>query len=289
MALRTVTGPVRQLSLRIARAVRLRAAGARAFLRAERTLLGWDRGQRTQLPVLTEDRVPVIFCTWRRLERLPGTLAMLAAQDIPVQALIWNNSPDRGPVEQAAAGASIPVVVHHSARNIGGFGRFYLAREAAEQGHNSVVFIDDDQDFGASAIGDLVAHHGPRSLSGWWAFRLPRLDFWHQEAAAPGEVASYVGTGGMAADGAVFRDVRLFGCPRRFWFVEDVWLCYFASHVLGYGLFKSTAQFDLIDDGRDQFPSLAWVKERLMRWVLRQGWEPPGTRSQPPLASHPSA
>jgi hypothetical protein len=274
---------------RVARALRLRAAGVRAFIRAERTLLGWNRGQRTRLPSLAADRVPVIFCTWHRLERLPRTLAMLAAQDIPVQALVWNNSPDRAAVEAAVAGASIPVVLHHNPRNVGGFGRFYLAREAAEQGHGSVVFIDDDQDFGTSAISDLLAHHRPRSLSGWWAFRLPQLDFWHQEVAAPGEIASYVGTGGMVADATIFRDARLFGCPRRFWFVEDVWLCYYASHVAGYGLFKSPAQFELIDDGRDQFPSLAWVKDRLMRWVIRQGWQPPGTRDQSPLASHPSA
>jgi hypothetical protein len=289
MALRAMTGPVGRSSARAVRAFRLRAAGVRAFIRAERSLAGWDRTQRTRLPTLAEDRVPVIFCTWRRLERLPHTLAMLAAQDTPVQALIWNNNPDQATVDEAVARAEIPVVVHHNPRNIGGFGRFYLAREAGEQGHDRVVFIDDDQDFKRETVSNLLAHHCPHSLSGWWAFRLPDCDFWNHEEIAPGEIASYVGTGGMVADTAVFRDARLFGCPRRFYFVEDLWLCYFANHIFGYKLFKTLAQFELIADDRDQFPSLAWVKERLMRWLVRQGWEPPGARVRLPLAWYPSA
>jgi hypothetical protein len=279
----------RQLARRIYPAISMRLGGIRAFARAERRLLGFDRAGRIALPALSADRVPVIFCTWRRLERLPQTLAMLAGQDVPIQALIWNNSPDRETVDAAVAGATLPVLVHHSERNIGGFGRFYLAREAAEQGHKSVVFIDDDLDFGPDVIPELVSSLVPQSLTGWWAYRLPRGDFWHQDAAAPGEPASYVGTGGMAADAAVFRNPGLFTCPRRFWFAEDLWLCYYASQMAGYTLVKSSANFQMVEDGRNQFPSLAWVKESLMRRLLRSGWQLPAADYRPAARSRPSA
>lgn len=250
---------------RVRKVITWRWMSIRAQVRNDRNMARWKRGQRIAIPV--GDRLPVILCTWRRLDRLGHTLKLLSAQNIPVQALIWNNSPERSQVDAAVAAAAIPVSVHHSTRNIGGFGRFYSAREAAEAGHDRVVFIDDDQDFGPEAIGDLMRHHRPLSLSGWFAFTSPRADgaAW----AAPGQAARYVGTGGMIADAAVFRDSRLFRCPRRFWFVEDYWLCAFAGHIAGYGIFRSPAQFEIIDDGRDQCYSLGVVKRRFMRYLSR--------------------
>lgn len=260
------------------RTIEWRLHGARAYLRAYRSLAGWERGQRT--PITIGDHLPVIFCTWRRLERLPRTLAMLAAQDVPVQALIWNNSPDRERVDKAAADAAIPVAVHHNSRNIGGFGRFYLAREASSAGHHRVVFIDDDQDFGPETVSCLLGTHRPGTLNGWFAFRFPAAGSLRgREPAAPGATAMYIGTGGMVADTAVFTDSRVFGCPRRFWFAEDLWLCYFASHVAGFGLVASPARFEMADDGRNQCATLGWVKSRLVRYLAAQGWD-----RSPPIA-----
>jgi hypothetical protein len=257
---------------RVRQAIDYRSATVRARIRNERNLAGWKRDQRTPLPVGTQ--LPVIFCTWHRLGRLPRTLDLLAGQDVAVQAFIWNNSPDRAAVDAAAGRARVPVTVHHSPRNIGGFGRFYLAREAAAAGHAVVVFIDDDQDFGPAAIGDLVRYHRPRSLSGWWAFEFRGAGYGDRVPALPGERASYIGTGGMVADAAVFRDSRLFRCPRRFWFVEDLWLCYFAERLAGFELYKSPAQFELAEDGRDQYLSLGRTKWNFLRYLMRQGWEP---------------
>jgi len=213
--------------------------------------------------------VPVIMCTFRRLGRLPATLAMLGAQSTPVQVLIWDNSRSPGAVAKAAADAHIPAAVHHSPRNVGGFGRFYLARAAAEQGHQAVIFIDDDQDFGPEAIGDLIGRHRARSLSGWFAFRNLRTG--DRVPCAPGSAADYVGTGGMICDTAVFSDPRLYRLPRRFWFIEDIWLCAVARHLAGYAVYASPARFALAPDGRDQCRSLGWAKKRLRRWLGRRG------------------
>jgi GT2 family glycosyltransferase len=218
-------------------------------------------------------QLPVILCTWRRIERLPRTLEQLAAQDVPVQVCIWNNSPERGRVDAAAAAAGLPVSVHHSPRNIGGFGRFYLARQAAEAGHPAVAFIDDDQDFGPQAIGELLSAHRPRSLSGWWAFRFTGSSYGDRIRAAAGQAASYVGTGGMITDTAIFLDGRLFQCPRRFWFVEDLWLCYVAD-LAGYELFRSPAEFVSAEDEHALYLSLGDTKWRLLRYLTGMGWEP---------------
>jgi hypothetical protein len=238
-----------------------------------RTLLimaGWDRAQRVPVLIPHGERVLVVFCTWRRLERLQHTLEMLAEQDVPVQALIWNNSPNREFVDKAIANARIPVQVYHSPRNIGALGRFYLAREAAESDYRRVIMIDDDEDFGSGFVRELLAGCSPRSLSSWFAHIISEQDFWRRTVPAPGEHVNYVGTGGMAADPAVFADPGLFSCPRRFWFIEDLWLSWYAANVSGYTLLRSGAKMEFVDDSLNQFPRLQWVKQRFWRYLSRQ-------------------
>jgi Glycosyl transferase family 2 len=247
---------------------------ARAQLRSVRITLGWKRKRDHLAQLQVGELLPVIFCTWHRLDRLPRTLALLAAQNVPVQALIWNNSPARGEVEAAATSASIPVCVYHSPRNIGGFGRFYLARAAARAGHERVVFIDDDQEFGPDTIARLLADHCPRTLSGWWAWRFRSDDYGNRDRASRDEPAHYVGTCGMIADSAVFGDWRLFRCPRRFWFIEDLWLCYVASHLAGYGMHCSGAKFEAAEDKHALYVTLGGAKQRFLRYLIRQGWDP---------------
>ena len=92
------------------------------------------------------------MCTWRRLARLERTLELLAAQTVPVELYVWNNNwREQARVNEAARTAPIPTHVVHSRRNIGGFGRFYLARELASAA-GQVVFIDDDQEFSPVVI-----------------------------------------------------------------------------------------------------------------------------------------
>jgi glycosyltransferase involved in cell wall biosynthesis len=282
----------------VRRALVNRTRAAQTMIRNERSLIGWRRGQRT--PILITGELPVIICIWRRLDRLQRTLEQLAAQDFPVQVLIWNNSPDRAKVDAEVMKSVIPVTVHHSERNIGGFGRFYLAREVAEQGHDLAVFIDDDLDFEPGTIRELVNGHRRRSMSGWWAFNFHSADYRSKFQPEPGEIASLIATCGMIVDTAVFRDARLFRCPRRYWFAEDIWLSYVAGYLWGYTGFRNPAGFSFDESAEDnhaQYHVLGHTKVRFLRYLIRQGWDPVGTsaahskisRSKPATRSEPEA
>lgn len=262
---------------RVRAAIGSRVIGVLSMARSVWLLRGWDRSQSVTIGIPDAHRVPVIFCTLKRLERLPQTLEMLAAQDVAVQALVWDNSAQPDLVDKALADARIPVAVHHSSRNIGGFGRFYLARAAAGARHEAVVFVDDDQTFGPEAVRELLSKHKPRSVSSRWAFRFTGARYEARERCSPGEAAHYLGTGGMVADASIFTDSRLFSCPRRFWFVEDLWLCHVAQNFHGYALSASGARIDEVLDGRNQSLSLLWVKDRLRRRMVR--WAAAGHRS----------
>lgn len=268
-------GPVIQLLA----AVQLRAfniqsipAGVLAMVRSVLRLRGWNRGLSIRIDTLDPGRVAVILCTWGRLERLPRTLELLAAQDIAVQVLIWDNSGQAELVDKAVSEARLPVAVHHSNRNVGGFGRFYLARAAAEGGHQAVVFVDDDLEFEPGTVRELLSLYKPKSISARWAFRFTGRHYYTRERCGPGEAAHYLGTGGMVADAAVFTDPRLFACPRRFWFVEDLWLCFVAQHLNGYALSSSSDLVQEVHDGRGQWVSLWFVKDMLRHYTARRGW-----------------
>jgi len=217
------------------------------------------------------------MCTWRRPEYFPRTLRCLEAQrGVRVELHVWNNNPDiAGELEALAALAACSVLsirLHHSSENVGGFGRFHLARELAPR-HPYVVFIDDDQLFGAHTIATLRREARPRSATGWWAYRfLFPPHYWLRVPVRKGRRAQYLGTCGMICDTSVFADDRLFECPDRFRFVEDVWLSYVAQHLLGWTLRRSRATFFFIPDTRNQFAGLIREKYELLRYLTARGW-----------------
>jgi hypothetical protein len=215
------------------------------------------------------------MCVWQRIDRLERSIDLLEQQTHgAVELHLWNNNyTARDQVDTIAATASLPVSVTHSARNAGGFGRFYLARDLARAGHDRVIFVDDDQVFAKTLVADLAAEHEPGTMTGFWAFRFSSsADYGSRVPARPGERVKYCGTGGMIADAKVFLDDRLYLCPRRFWFAEDLWLSHHADRVLGWTLRKSKVEIEMDDDGLDQFQFLYPTKDGLFRRFVRDGW-----------------
>jgi hypothetical protein len=221
------------------------------------------------------DRIPVVMCTWKRIHRVPRILEMLAQQDPPAALYIWNNNwRRRSEIDSLLARSPIPVQSVHCRRNIGSFARFYLARDLAPQ-HDALVFVDDDQNFGSSMIADQLASFAPRTLAGWWAFTYragARSYAERDRVEAPLATADYVGVGGLVADSTIFTEPTLFRCPRRYWFVDDIWLSFYASHFMGWQLRRSHAEFSFEPDTLDMDLTLAATKARMFRYLKRRGW-----------------
>jgi hypothetical protein len=230
---------------------------------------------KTYATLIERERVPVIMCTWKRIERLPRTLEMLAEQDTPAILYVWNNNRREAKrLDTLLSRSPIPAQAVHCNRNIGCFGRFYLARDLADQ-HDEIIFIDDDQDFGRSMVADQLASFASESLAGWWAFTYRPGARSHGErnrVEAPLQPADYVGVGGMVADASVFTDPALFRCPRRYWFVDDLWLSYYAGHVRGWQLRRSLAEFQFVPDWQNLDLTLGTTKIRMFRYLKRRGW-----------------
>lgn len=238
--------------------------------------------------------VPVVVCLWDRLDRLPRLLRSVQhSVGVRPQIYLWNNRADAVDrvLDDVRSASSAPVMVATSALNIGGFGRFYWARELADR-HPFVVFLDDDQLVDGFALAELVRDARPQTLQAVWAFSFDNhREYWRRRQVRPGEPARYLGTGGMVADASIFTDAALFGCPEQYWFVEDLWLSYYARAVRGWHLVRSHAEIGMIFDGKDQYRSLRQAKSDFFRELSRDArWrEPlPGVTLPAPRSKEPS-
>jgi glycosyltransferase involved in cell wall biosynthesis len=221
--------------------------------------------------------VAVVMCAWRRPHRLSRTIESLAAQSHgPVRLCVWNNNPSLRDFIDATVGAQaeLDVDVLHSSRNAGGFGRFYFARRLADE-HPFVVFLDDDQAPTPDLISTLVDEFRPETAWSTWGYRFRgREQYADRYPAQPGQRIKYGGTRGMICDTSAFRHPSVFACPKRYWFVEDLWLSYVLDGVLGWPLYKSAAEIPTDADDHDQYRFLGPTKDRLFRDLVRRGWDP---------------
>jgi len=224
--------------------------------------------------------LPVVVCLWKRHHRLSTILGMLARQSVPCDLYLWNNDPTQADaIATAVAGAALVpdrVVVANSASNIGGFGRFFWARELAAT-NSFVLFVDDDELLDVDSVATFRAEAAVGQIHSAWGFRFTqRRNYWRRRPVAAGEPAKYCGTGGMITDSSIFLDERVFRCPAPYWFCEDIWLSYFASTALGWGLFKSRAEVGWLLDDAAQYPGLHRKKSRFFRLLnARGGWLDP--------------
>lgn len=219
-----------------------------------------------------EVEVPIVMCTWKRFERLKITLDLLEQQETKNFSFnIWNNNIDIvKKIDDLIKNTvySFPIHVKHSKENKGGFGRFYYAKELAEQGYDKVIFIDDDETFGPSFVTEFLKDYEPKTIKSRWSWRL-KSKYWHRERVLPGSdlQPQYCGTNGMIADISVFKDDDLFKCPEEYWFIEDLWLCYYARIVKGYTLKPSSINMEVIVDKKDQFHGLVTKKDDFYLWL----------------------
>lgn len=225
-------------------------------------------------------RIAVVVCLWKRHYRLESILRMVARQTSPCDLYLWNNdvASDAG-IRAAVTGAGeapARVELATPAVNLGGFGRFFWARAVASQ-YEYVVFVDDDEMLDDDTVTVFRRDGGEHRIASAWGFRFTqRRDYWGRKPAGVGEPAKYCGTGGMIVPTAVFTDDRLFRCPRAYWFCEDIWLSYFASTALGFGLYKSGAEVGWLLDDAAQYPELHKKKTRMYRHLNKVGaWRDP--------------
>ena len=223
-----------------------------------------------------EKPIPVVMCTYQRLERLSTTLDQLVRQeDCNIKLYIWNNNVDDADFIEKTIKEyrQLEIELYNSKINIGGFGRFYYARKLSDK-YPTVIFIDDDVELAPNSLSTLAKEYSPNTIHSFYAYRFKtRKDYFKRVNLDPRDEADYCGTGGMICDTSIFKHEDLFKCPKQYWFIEDLWLSYYANHILGWKLYKSGSTIKIIHDNKDQWQMLAKTKTEFLGYLVDQGWD----------------
>lgn len=224
--------------------------------------------------------VAVIMCTWKRIELLSKTLDLLCEQrNKNFVFYIWNNNPEiRDAVNLTCITYKdrLSIEVRHSDKNIGGFGRFLMAKDLIDV-HKKVIFIDDDQVFSNQMIDRFLEEFEHNAIKSRWAFRFNNSNYASRyQMLDSNEDVHYCGTGGMIVPIEIFKCEELYKIPDEYLFVEDLWLCYVANHFLGFNLKSIRSDFiEQIADGKDQSTiGFLSVKIKLLNHLINiKGWK----------------
>lgn len=223
-------------------------------------------------------RLPVIVCLWNRRERIADLVRLLDGQQGAPQLdlLLWNNNLAdaeyyrREITAFRGTGALASVSLFSSRVNVGGLGRFFIARQLWVAGYRGpVVTVDDDQDVSNRFVADLLAAWTPHSIAGWWAWTMDGA-YWARTPARPGDRVDYVGTGGCVWDADLVDSERFFTeLPRHFAFLEDIWMCANAKRR-GWPIRKVDTPIEFVLDETNQHHGLAELKAEFYDY-LRMG------------------
>lgn len=220
--------------------------------------------------------VALVMCLWKRIPLLDRTLRLLSNQKYKnFDIFLWNNNNKLSDsVESIVKKYSFTKIqIQHSLENIGGIGRFYYSKKLYSDGYKKIIFIDDDQIFDDKLILDFVSKYEPKSLKSWWAWRANDSYFDRKRCVDDKITPNYCGTGGMICDAEIFSNDKLFSdIPKNFQFIEDLWISYFAQHILKWKLGVILTNLKIEEDGKDQYVKLKKDKDTFYKLLKQTGW-----------------
>lgn len=222
------------------------------------------------------NKIAVIMCTWKRINRLKITLDSLLKQDYKdFSFYIWNNNKEINNDVDSICNeyrSFIDINVKHSESNIGGIGRFEYAKIIADK-HEIIIFIDDDQEFNSKMITTFKNEYSENSLKSRWAWRFNGNNYTNRtKISEGGKLVHYCGTGGLVVPSKIFKNDIIFQVPTEFKFVEDLWLSYVCDSVLNMNLISIEDSGFIYQtvDGLDQFNNLIPTKNKFMEYLLNE-------------------
>jgi len=217
--------------------------------------------------------LPVIMCVWKRVDGFEKVIKQLNNQEYKnFKLFIWNNNPDlTQSFDNILKSAEFDYELYNSTENIGGFGRFYYASKIRRKPGfmDYCVFIDDDQTFSKELLTTFINEREPKTIKSQWGWKFTDLEYYKGRLnVKPGDAIHYAGTGGMIADMRVFEDELLYSCKKEYWFVEDLWLSFFANKYHDYKLVKSSAVVKNGDDEHSLYKVVLNTKTPMLKYLI---------------------
>lgn len=188
--------------------------------------------------------IAVVLLSWQRIGAIRGILNRLSKQtrrDFTVH-ISNGNLEQAGKIDEYAKlfAHRLDITVHHDGNDIYAFRRFPLGKMLAENGVDVILFIDDDVLIPSTYIKDALSQYEEESYcSGFaWSFQDGGSDYYKKRTRHYDnkQKIHYCGTGMSMVDARIFLEKGLLNAPKEAYKIEDLWLSYYAQHVMGWQL-----------------------------------------------------
>jgi glycosyltransferase involved in cell wall biosynthesis len=188
-------------------------------------------------------KVSVIILTWKRIKNLPSTLQSLSDQTYKdFDVYVSNGNLDRqGSINKYCALFKDKLNLHlsHDGNENSSFRRIFVAKELAKSGTDVVLFIDDDVVIPKTYIETCLSQYEPNTYKSGYAWYFTKNTSYYKQrfrSVDEKDPVHYAGTAVSMIDARIFLEDGLLDAPACAYKIEDLWLSYYANHVLGWKL-----------------------------------------------------
>jgi glycosyltransferase involved in cell wall biosynthesis len=247
-------------------------------------------------PVLNED-IHIVMCQYKRVEYLSTILRNIQAQTIANRIVVHivNNNIDKWEdIKSLVKSIDISPVrftLCNTGNNYYGYARFLRVKQLLKTTFLPyVIFIDDDQAIPPTWVEHMYKLKKPMTYSAWYGriFESSKPLYWNSiithtaitKNINSATIYDYAGTGGCIIDTRVFMTDILFRCPKKYRFVEDLWLSFLFKKIFKTSLIRTF--LPLLDmEGTAStglYTTIRSEKEEFFKLLLAQNYlsdEPP--------------
>jgi glycosyltransferase involved in cell wall biosynthesis len=186
-------------------------------------------------------KITIIILTWQRLSNLGSILSELSDQTYKdFEVRVSNGNLKRvGTVEKYVSNFKdkLSISVSHDGNDEMAFRRIGIAKEVAKSGTEIVMFIDDDVSIPIDYVATCLSQYEDKSYKSAysWFFTNPKSYYKSRvRVVSDTQPVHYGGTGLAMVDAKIFLEDGLLSPPSCGKLVEDLWLSYYADHVMGW-------------------------------------------------------
>jgi glycosyltransferase involved in cell wall biosynthesis len=231
--------------------------------------------------------VAVILMTWNRVSALKHTLSQLSRQTYKEFSLyLSNGNLDEKVVKTinqlvARFNNKINIVLTHDGNDFKSFRRLFVAKRAVLDGNSVILFIDDDVQVPSDYIQNCLEQYEPQTYkSGYaWSFTDGDKDYYKNRKRQYDnrKRIHYCGTGVAMIDGSIFLQDKLFNAPNGALGIEDLWLSYYADHIMGWRLMHMNIPGVSIEGGdifalHREYMNADYNKTHFLKELAAAGW-----------------
>ena len=109
-------------------------------------------------------------------------------------------------------------------------------------------------------------------MLGWQGWRFLG-NYWDREPVSVGDSCSYLWGGNMFIPTEAMADDGILALDEQYWNCEDIWLAYYANHVLGMDLRMGESDVQIEQDGKDEYLKHREKKVQLLNELRAKGWD----------------